>query len=531
VRDAESGVALILVLIFTVLIYALVAELVTTARTARLTGENDALLARMHNHMVYSLTLVEQTLIEDLQAAAAAGSSGPEGGGAGGVPGLMPGSGAAGGAAGGEGGEEPDASAVADGSQDAWFQPTAYSDGDLTTYVWVEDENRKFNILTLVSPDQDFARLSRERFVRLIDVLRQDTDYDLSRADGEAMADRIIEWFQSRTRTQDMPRPPLKSDQPDEPERSNVSLPLVLDELLLLSGIDEEIYYDKVLDSRLIPGLESALTIYTSLVFDPGDPERLARQGRQPTAPGAPGAPTPGAPAGTGGEPTSGGGAAGGPASAGPQQPEGVGIRININTAPRAVLRCLFPPGELPDSAIDAILKFRNEEVEQDPNAEPTESDDYLSHVREGEMVPKKMFDAPQDVDEIPEFQNLPDPTVKDKFFKLVTTTSDVFSIHMASLYKRNEETRSFVMRRARSVMMRMDDGEDGKLHPVILLEERNGMRVMPIDLPDDVDRMAAEFDEMDAFTQEERAWNPFHLEFYRPKYERERMFSYRSRR
>ena len=44
---SESGVALILVLIFTVLLYAIVADLVTTARTARLTGENEALIAQV----------------------------------------------------------------------------------------------------------------------------------------------------------------------------------------------------------------------------------------------------------------------------------------------------------------------------------------------------------------------------------------------------------------------------------------------------------------------------------------------------
>ena len=42
---ASRGLALVLVMIFTVLLYVLVAELVVTARMARLTGENDALLA------------------------------------------------------------------------------------------------------------------------------------------------------------------------------------------------------------------------------------------------------------------------------------------------------------------------------------------------------------------------------------------------------------------------------------------------------------------------------------------------------
>lgn len=192
---AESGVALVLTLIFSILLYILVAELVVTGRMVRATGENDALLARMRTQMVYELGQTCDQLLEDLAGA----TSAAEGGGspAGGNPlgnALGGANGAAGGAAGGEGGEEPDPSASCDSSRDGWFQPVGKPDNDLTTYVFVEDENRKFNLLSLWSPDEKFAELSRERFVRLIDSLRQDSEYDVSTSDAERIVQDLKDW-------------------------------------------------------------------------------------------------------------------------------------------------------------------------------------------------------------------------------------------------------------------------------------------------------------------------------------------------
>lgn len=515
VHQPERGAALILVLIFTVLLYALVVELQVTGRTARLTGENDALLARMNNHMEISLGQVEEMLLDDLAAALGSdeeGGGGPEAGAGAGFP-SIPGPAGAGGE--GEEEEEPEASAVADGSQDAWYEPTPYSDNDLTTYVWVEDENRKFNILSLVSPDEEFALESRERFVRLIDYLREGSEFDLNRSDGALFASRIIEWMRVETRSDELPKPLLKSDN----DMLRISLPLHLDELLLLPDIDEEVFYDRVLDGKLIPGLESVLTTYTSMVFDPGDPQKNARLGRE-------------LPANVDEQNAAGTTADPGDSGAGmdpDQQPIGIGIRININTATRPVLRCLFSPAEFPDEVVEAILRFRNEPVEEE-DLQSSLPDDYYGDFDAGIKIKRKMITDLQELEEIPEFANLADPTVRQKFAELVTTRSDVFSVHMASLFKRNEETRSFVLHRSCSVMIRLDNGQDGYLHPLILREDRHGLRVMPVDFDENEFEQAGYFDEMDQFTQEERAWNPFYLEFYLPKDKRSSLFSYQNR-
>ncbi|MFM1873458.1 MAG: hypothetical protein RL398_2880, partial [Planctomycetota bacterium] len=196
-------------LIFSILLYILVAELVVSSRMIRATGENDALLGRMRNLMSYQLADVEQQLVDDLAGQMAEGG---ESGGTGGL-GALAGAGGAG-AAGAEGGEEAeeDPSTKCDSSRDAWFSPTAYPEDDITTYVWVEDENRKFNILALWSEDQEFAEFSRDRLVRLIDTLREDTELDVSMGDAERIALEIKDWAK-RPDLDAIPRPRLKSDE------------------------------------------------------------------------------------------------------------------------------------------------------------------------------------------------------------------------------------------------------------------------------------------------------------------------------
>lgn len=517
--NRESGMALMMVLILSILLYAMVTEIVTTSQTARLVGENELVLVRMRNQAEYVLPQVEELLLQDLQAAAAQGEEGGAAGAPGGAPGGMPG------AAGGEEEEAPDPAALADGSQDAWFEPTGYPDDDITTYAWVEPENSKFNILSLVSPNQEFAELSRKRFVRLVDNLRDGTDFDVSRADADRMAQGIIDWMNSRSRSESLPRMPLKSD---NDEHREVSLMLQLDEMLLLPAVTEELFYDRVLDSRVILGLEAVLTVHTALAFDEGDPEENARRAISGSAVNAAGA------AAGGGESPGGANPSGGAKTPGEPPPlHGEGIRININTAPRAVLRCLFDEGELSDAVIEGILRYRNEPEEEDPN-NPLSSnvpEDYFGDVRSGGGPPRKMFATVDDIEEnVPEFRNLPDPALKDRFLELLTTKSDVFTVHIASLHKRNEESRTYVLQRERSVLVRIDDGETGLIYPLILHEQSDGLRIMANDFPEE-DLLAAstQFAEMDTFSQEERAWNPFYVDFYRPRHERDQLFNYRA--
>jgi len=142
-----------------------------------------------------------------------------------------------------------------------------------------------------------------------------------------------------------------------------------------------------------------------------------------------------------------------------------------------------------------------------------------------GENVQRRFFTAVADLEKVPEFANLPDPELKAEFQRLCTTKSDVFSIHMAAMFRRNEENRVFVLRRSRSVVQRRDDGDSGVLYPLILQEERHGLRVVPVDLQEEVIDLRNTYQAMDQFAQEERAWNPFLIDFYLPQYQRDEFY------
>ncbi|MFN9331757.1 MAG: hypothetical protein ACK6D1_04065 [Planctomycetota bacterium] len=559
-RD-ERGVALVLALIFSILLYILVAELVVAARMVRATGENDALLARMRTQMLYQLTEVEQQLLGDLEGA---GGEGEAGGGLGGLAGQggqgrtgsqggMPGAGAGGGGGGGEGGGEgdmpPDPATQCDGSRDAWFQPIGRPEGDVTTYVWVEDENRKRNDLGLWSPDETFAEDTRERMVRLIDALREDTEFDVTIADAERVVSELLEWGK-RGGTEQMPRPPLKSQ--DEKRREVAGL-MHLDELLMLPSVTEDLFFDKVLDGKVYLGLESVLTMWTALRVDPGNPEKIARQraaaesrgdSRGAAAPGAAqgagnqgagnqgagnqGAGNQGAGGGTGSQGNAGGqggGENGGEAP--PAQPEGLGVLVNVNTAPRAVLRCLFAEDRVPDRVIDAIVKHRNEVDEeamlQAAEGGGTEASDF-GDVMPGAEKKLRVFATIADLEKVEAFAQFSDVDAKAEFQAALTTKSEVFAIHLAPLYKRSEENRIYVMRRARSIVLRVSDGE-GSIVPLVPFEERIGLRVMPVDLQDEALDLTLTYANMDQFAKEERAWNPFLTDFYLPKSVREQFY------
>ncbi|MCA8954625.1 MAG: general secretion pathway protein GspK [Planctomycetes bacterium] len=258
-RPQEAGVALVMVVIFSVLLFVLVSDLVTSAQMASGTGRNDALMARMENHMRLVLAEVEQQLKDDLTAGQDAGAGG-------GLPGLGGEGGAGGSGTGGSGGSgaQAEQDPPSDSSNDAWFKPVPYADGDLTTYAWVEDENRKFNVLALGSPDKEFAEEAKDQLVRLIVALRAGTVFEVSNSNASTIAQAIADWLKGMNRDQEnRPKPKLKSDLPDD---DRPTIPLHLDELLMLRGVTEDLFFDKVLEGpplRVLPGLESALTIYT----------------------------------------------------------------------------------------------------------------------------------------------------------------------------------------------------------------------------------------------------------------------------
>ncbi len=538
-RDSggERGIALVLVLLIIVILYVVTTQVVYTSRLEDFSSRNEAMLARMDLAMERALEGAIQALKDDMgQGEGGAGAPGLPGGaggalpGAGGAPASTQGGEAGGPAgAGGAGGEKTPPS---DSKNDAWVHPETYVDKEISVYAYVVDENRKFNLLSILSPDEEFARESMERLVRLLDLFRENTDWDLGISDAEMIASEIKDYMQGLTRPEEFGRPEQLSDK----EGDQTKLPKSLDELLVLPHVTENLLYDQIRGDQFYPGLSSVLTVWTSQYY-PALPQPEGLQGRIQSVSGPNKKGRAGTGAKAGGQQSKEGAAqqGAGQEKKGEEEPVGVGIRINVNTAPRAVLRCLLPDGVLPAQVVEAILEYRNEIVPPEEKAaaqgaaqggmdsQTSLEEELLGTTR----TETRAFATLDDLDKVDEFKNWPDEGAKKKFLSLLTTKSDVFTIHLAATVRINEEKHVVYVRRARCVVRREEaSGDEDALVQVILPLEERGEELV-VDYPDfpelEQERMQSmdfngEFGDLAA---QDLYWNPFRFEFYVPQEER----------
>ncbi len=499
VRANQKGIALVLVLLIVTLLYIIVADLVTTSEFDRMTAENLSVEAMEGQALKVGLAKVLDDLSGDTDSGES--SNGGSGGGAGAALNNL-----GGGNTGAAPGAENQGGDPGDSSRDTWFKPyVVFEDDRLTVYAFVEDENRKFNLLTLLSPDSEFREQSKKRLVRLLDGLWEDAEFDLSRSEAENWVESIEEWMRGESRNDDLPKPPLQGK--FELDKSEVLPPFSLREFMLAGRIPKEAFPDRIVGRTLFPGLESVLTVYSSL-----------RRPPLPQGPGEGGAGGAGAGDsvsgnGVSGNGVSGNGGAGNNATGGQDQDEplGPGIRININTVPRAVLQAMAPTSEIPGSVTESILRYRNEIDEEEKK--PGEDEDLVE-----DQGPKfKIFTSIQDLDLVEDWKLLPENEALDRFKALFTTRSNVFTIHLAAIFKRDDEGKAFQIARASSVWIRDDQGEEAKMYPIIPLHRVQGLRVFQVDFPDEQEE-TTEVSEDEEFAAEQNAWNPFRLDFYDPK-------------
>lgn len=518
--EGERGIALILVLLVVVLLYILVAEVVTRSSFDEMTSQNQSHEAGIRTAMRLALVKAIEELSSDSDSSGGEGGAGA-GAGAGGL-GALGGAGQGGGGAGGEeeGGEE----AVGDSTRDAWFRSKSiYDDNKISVYAWIEDENRKFNVHNLISPDEDYAELSRQRLMRLLDKIWEDTEEDLSGSEAEAWANDIRDWLRGSTRNDDRPEPPLKRRETDGDAESRFSETtrieaLSLGELRMIPRIPEAVFADRIVGEEILLGLESVLTVYTSLAVDPGDGDEEGGGDEGGNA--------------NGGNAGGGGGEQGGGAGANPQAPGGgptvlePGPRININTAPRVVLRALEDESVVPDTVLEAIIRYRNEVDEEAQEAADGENEERdTDELLQDDLSTKyKYFPSLDKLSDIREYENLPDSNEKKRFEDMLTTKSNVFTIHLAAVYKRDEAGRSYSVTRAKTVVARIADGEEATVQELIPLHRISTLRIQVVDYPEEEQeqRDRERYEMMDDFMREESQWNPFVRAFFDPE-ERER--------
>ncbi len=513
IHRQEGGFALILVLLCVVLLYILVAETVLRSGFDRMTSDNQAVDIQLRQSARLALTIALQELVDDLSDEA---EEGGEGGGAGGGLGALAG-GAAGSGGGlpGGGGEEESSSPKGDHSRDTWFKPKSYyDDNNVNVYGWVVDENRKLNLLSLLSKDEEYAKESRERLVRVLDEIWEDTDEDLSGADAEALARGILDMMKGYGRNEDRPRPALKTDK----DGVEISIPLALDDIILAEQFKPEYLDDRFIQGGVyLPGLRSVLTVYTALSKVGGGSAGEGEGGGSGTA----GAGSTGAGGGESGQSGSGSSEGSGGSEGEILSP---GVRININTVPPALLRSLMNRAEIPDTVIQAILEYRNKVDEEARDAAESAADDsgdpglLANDGSQTDML--QIFETLDDLDEVEEWDSLPNSKAKKTLKALLTTRSHVFTIHLAVVHKRNEAGTAFSLQRFRAVYVRVEGSEEAQMQVLVPLHRVSGLRVAMPDfseedgfLPGDIDLSG----EADPYRAEEEAWNPLLLDFYDP--------------
>ncbi len=449
--------------------FALVTQLTIRTSVAYQTANNSADRTRMEYAAVTAGEEILRILGDDMPAGEEGGDGAADslGDALGDTPGADPGAGDPG-AQEGEGEEEDDGS-NSDSFEDEWARPARYTLGDIEVHAFVQDENSKFNILTLFDPDEEAAEEARKRFVRILDYLREDMEGDLDQLESQMILDELVAWVEGDSRDMDFPPPnrhsvthavtvPVESmeatedstgatSQDTEPtteeEVIELYLPYSLEELMLLEHVDEELFYDQLRpNDEIAAGLESVLTLYTSLALDPPETEspidESSLTGTDPTSGTDPGAEQE---PGLGEDPEDDESAQVDNFEGGLDDMldagAGIGLKVNINTAHPAVLHGMQPRSDMPEFIIDSILRYRNEvdeEAKAEQEGEDADFDDVeleRSIYRDDEPEPHRYFRNLEDLNSVEGWEDRLDPEQAELFQSMVGVQSDVFSIYL----------------------------------------------------------------------------------------------------
>lgn len=430
-RPRERGAALLLTFLAILVLTVVIAQLNVSSRVEHDLAMNSLNEVQFDYAGRAGLEAAKALLIGDERdeqmdsQAGADGAGGAGGAGGGGGQTTMNGPGGNSGSFGNMGGDSNaeggggDDQAPNDSIKDKWAGEgeTREQFGDVEVRLRVVDEDRKFNLLTLVARDEDYRELSTQRFIRLVDTFREGTRSDVQAGDASDLAKRLVDWFEGK-REDKFPNPPLHLQEKEGDKNDSmvfskarfqdekvppIVFPLGLDELLEIEGVTDQLLHGYMEDGRYVPGLEDVVTVYSNLVFDQesyqpmqeadaakrgeekgsndagfqspfqkGDQDSESSSGKSGSKSGGKGKGGKSAGAGAGGGGDSGGEKSSGDGGEGAadenQNLDDSGQlmatetnqgRINVNTAPLCVLRCLVEEKDLPYAVLEKLDEFR----------------------------------------------------------------------------------------------------------------------------------------------------------------------------
>ena len=421
-NDRRRGAALMLAMMVMIVLILIVFQITLGSATDARVAKNDTQLANFD-------AAIESALHKALQDLADDGETEDAGAGAGGIAGGL-----GGGLGPGEGGE----TGPVDSRRDTWAMPQQTSINEVQLRVLVQDENSKYNVLTMLTENEEEAEKAYNRVVRILDACREGTLHDIDSTQARDMAEGMRTMLRQRRDTV-LPKPVLLTDLQEEPD---LGMPMSLSEFVVLPGFEEfhfRDFYDA--EGSAVHSIGSFLTVWTSLKRYSDYVQDLQDEGGVGSTPVVddPGVATTnedgGLNAGADGsglgdiDDALGAGAGGG----------SEGYAVNINTAPAAVLRGLFDRRDVPWDVIDELVRYRNEEDEEatDPDAEPV-YDEFGE-----EVVMLQIFESVQELNDVEGYEYI-DPDVRQDLERFLTVESSVFSV--------------FVTARASTAR----DGEDG---------------------------------------------------------------------
>ena len=493
-RPEERGAALMMAFFVLVILIVLLHQISFSTKTDARVQRNEQTLLNMETSIEAVLLQVYEDLKADAESDGASGGAG--GGGLGDLGADMAASGA-----------EAQGAAAGDSREDDWAHPQRTELNEIRLRILIQDENSKFNVLSILSEDELEAEQAFERLVSVIENSRKGTiaEIDSSRSREMALAIRNLMMRRKEAR---LPKANLLSDVDEDDEGGFL---LSLRELV---GLDRDLFPPDLFrdyrdeDGTVIHSLGTFLTVWSSMTT-------LDRLGEAADAPGS--SPPPARAGGGGGndgseeggdgpdqgqeEGSEGGDQATPPAGvpdAGGGAPEEVGPEINLNTAPLAVLAALVDSRELPYGFWDAVLEYRNTEREDVEENEDPPLDEFGE-----EILSLQTFSSVDDLSKVDGWDDI-EPAVQGILRSYLGVRSGVFSIFVTArkptgidyedfgpgtkeaLLEEEEEGHGLV-RTVRSVVWRRvrDDG-DVEIVPIVRWEVMDYVPIEVVDYPDE---------------------------------------------
>jgi hypothetical protein len=480
----ERGVVLVLTLFVILILLVIVPQFRYSAVVDRELAHNEVQNVQMEGLARAAIMRGEAALLVDLDEDR---SGGDELGGAAGGAGAGAGGGALGGA-GGTAGRDSSTTTTGSGSDGGTGGANAphpdsldevWADQELTlplgeeqgfkTRIVVVDEDSKLNLLLLFTQDDDYRTEWRERFERMLDLMRDGEPGDLSSGDAGELLSRIEKWTQGDRSDETLSTAPLATGDWHEMLDRAVHAPLSLGELCLAGGIRPQLLFgfevgDGRDDRRWIPGLEQSLTVWSNLEYV------------EPAAADASTTPADVKPNTT----------------ARKEAPGMNNGRINVNTAPAWVLKSLFPDNEVPYSAWDQYVEFRAKRLEElkEEREELANASDREKESKREEIQPDDPNYPLETIDDLRKLEGFsPDsssitPEVWTKLSSYITVESNVFTIY-AIVGTRDAPRRHYV---ARAVVWRRTQGDAARCIPIVPFERLSTGSVDMIEFSKELD-------------------------------------------